>query len=156
MKTKTTATFTHVGGRARVGYQQCGKLWNHYEPRAGRTHALNRTGYRQFTAVCGVGVHEDSSDSFDQGGTNPVEVAVGSARRVTCKACLRRNPVAVERPTRVRFAVVYEQAGRTDCYCRCDTRAQAERTAGAILANGLTFGGRVDAARVEEVTEYVG
>lgn len=91
-------TYTHTGRRAAVGYQHTGRDFDHYEKSAGKIHALNRGGYRSYTAVCGVVVPEDSTDVHDQGGANPIWLATDRPR-VTCKACLRRKPDPVCVPT---------------------------------------------------------
>lgn len=147
-------TFTHIGSRAAVGYQHTGRDFNHYEKRPGRTHALNRDGHRCFRAVCGVRVHEDSSDCHDQGGSNPVEVAIGSARKVTCKQCLARKPVAVERPKRVEYAVMYAEGERTACYARDRRKEAADHMAAVIAEKGRTSGEKCDRVWVEAVEVY--
>lgn len=129
-------TFTHIGSRAAVGYQHTGRDFNHYEKRPGRTHALNRDGHRCFRAVCGVRVHEDSSDCHDQGGSNPIELATAGVR-VTCRACLRQRPVAVGVPRKARHVVFLAACtGEVVRWSTEATREIAERYAASIAARG--------------------
>lgn len=153
-------TYAYIGGRARVGYQQHGKLFNHYDIRRGRFHALNKTGYRSYTAVCGVAVGEESTDNFDQGGENPIEIAIGATSRVTCKACLRRKPVAVERPKRTVYVVMLEmRTGEQVRWSSDADRSRSERYAANIMTDGTASithqPGDVVRAWVEEGQEYV-
>lgn len=104
----TPATYTHVGQLAAVGYQARGRDFNHYPAAAGRRHALNRTGLRDYTALCGVAVPGDSSDARDQGGSNPICKA--SQGVVSCKACLRRKPVVAAPKVTTVFVVRYATA----------------------------------------------
>jgi len=147
-------TFTYIGCRNSVGYQHRSTLYyTHETPKQGRMHALNRSG-RGFVAVCGTTVSAECSDHrCDE--NNPVQVATESTWKVTCKACLRRNPVATERAKKVVYLAKYTRDGVDDCYSSHDTRVQAEQMVQAILTSGLTFGQKVEKAWVEESTKYV-
>lgn len=96
-------TYTHTGGRASVGYMHYGDTDAFRSgATAGKVHALNRTGHG-YTAVCGVSVADYSHDHrCDE--RNPVQLATESPR-VTCKGCLRRKPVPVPLPKRVKHVV---------------------------------------------------
>jgi hypothetical protein len=119
-------TYTHVGCRAAVGYQHCGRDFNHYAGRGGRMHALNAEGCRRYRAVCGATVAEDSDDEHDQGGRNPVVPA--SEGVVTCKRCLARRPALAPPSSRVEYRLMYEDAaGLVECWAARRRRAEVEQ-----------------------------
>ena len=142
-----TTTFTHTGNRAAVGYQHTGKHFNHYEKTSGKVHALNTHGYRTYKAVCGVVVRDDSNDCHDQDGGNPIELATAGVK-VTCKACLRRLPVAVPVPKKVKFVVMLEtqDGARVRWYSDSSEKYCEE------MADRITLSGR---ASVTQATGFV-
>src|SRR5688572_13060926 len=101
--TTRPATHTHTGYRGQVGYRHIGRDFNHYEPKAGKVHALNGTSRPYegavYTAVCGVRV------VCEDDGVSLFNVKVGGA--VTCKQCKAREAVLVDLPKRTKFAVMY-------------------------------------------------
>lgn len=129
------ATYTHTGRRASVGYMHHGDTDAFRGgATAGKVHALNRTGHG-YTAVCGVTVatytHDHRCDE-----KNPVELAT-VAPRVTCKACLRRKPVAVALPKRVKHVVMLALCtGEVTRWSTEPTRQMAERYAANIAEHG--------------------
>lgn len=151
------ATYTHVGQRAAVGYQHTGRDFNHYEKRAGKRHALNAVGYRRFEAVCGVVVCQSTNDNHNQGEDNPIEVAIGSELRVTCKACLKQKPVAVAVPKRTKFVVMLDTADGPIRWSSDVVRSNAERYAESIQRAGTASithpAGYVTRAWVEQIEE---
>lgn len=152
-----TTTYTHVGQRSAVGYQHTGRDFNHYEKRAGKRHALNKSGYRRFDAVCGVVVSQSTNDNHNQGEDNPIEVAIGIALRVTCKACLRRKPTAVPAPKVVKFAVMLDTADGVIRWSTDAVKANSERYAESIQKHGKASithpDGYVTRAWVEQIEE---
>ena len=129
-------TYTHTGNRAAVGYQHTGKDFNHYDTSRGKVHALNKGGYREYMAVCGVTVREDSSDCHDQDGVNPIELATQGVR-VTCKGCLKRKPVAVLLPKKAKYVVFLAVCtGEVVRWCTEWSLDRAERYAESIAEGG--------------------
>lgn len=131
-----TATYTHTGRRASIGYVHCSKDgFTHTAPRSGRRHALNAAGPAGYVAVCGVTVPIDTSD-HRCAERNPVELATVNPK-VTCKACLRRKPVAGAVPKRTRFVVFLAVAtGEVVRWSTEATRALADRYAAGIADRG--------------------
>lgn len=127
-------TYTHVGRLARVGHQHYGRHFEHWDTRRGSVHALNRVGYEKYRAVCGVIVELASSNSHDQGGENPIDLA--GTRPVTCRRCRAAKPEAVpyvpaRRPV---WVVMVEGDGGAVRYASCDTQDQAARMSLAVEA----------------------
>jgi hypothetical protein len=78
-----SAAYSHVGRREYTGHYA---VTADAERTPGKTHALNRVpGKRQYVALCGVVVHEESGDHFLQ---DRKQVALATpGHRVSCKRC---------------------------------------------------------------------
>jgi hypothetical protein len=147
----TPPTYTHVGGRAAVGYQASGKDFIHYLSAEGRMHALNACGYRNFKALCGVCVGEDTDDDHDIGGRNPIVKA--SAGRVTCKRCLAKRPTVAPPSKRVEYRAMYEDSsGNVSCWAKGRTRAEVSGWENMLVSRQDAI--RVWVEEVEIVTTY--
>ena len=129
-------TYTHTGRRASVGYRHCSTLYyTHCEPKAGRRHALNAAGNAGYVAVCGVTVPVYCDDHRCEE-RNPVQAATDNPM-VTCKACLRRKPVPVAVPKKVKHVVFLAACtGEVMRWSTEATRELAERYAASIAARG--------------------
>jgi len=130
-----STTYTHTGRKASVGYMHHGDTDAFRGgATAGKRHALNATS-GGYVAVCGVKVSEYTHDHrCDE--RNPVELSVANPR-VTCKACLRRKPVAVAVPKRAKFVVFLAICtGEVQRWSTEGTRDLAERYAAAIAEKG--------------------
>lgn len=132
-----TATYTHTGRRGSVGYMHYG---NTHAFRggatAGKIHGLNVVPGNGYMAICGTTVPTYSHDHrCDE--RNPVELAT-AGRKVTCKACLRRKPVAVAVPKKTVFvlfaALCTGEVSRL--YSETCSRRNVERYAENITASG--------------------
>lgn len=131
-----SATYTHTGRKASVGYMHYGDtIAFRGGATAGKVHALNADGRRGYVAVCGETVPTYCHDHRCEE-KNPVERATVNPT-VTCKACLRRKPVPVEVPKRLKHVVFL--AACTGEVVRWSTEpnlAIAERVAAGIAETG--------------------